>query len=378
VTLLTTGNFRSLTSRETRGARVVLLEFFQNSCGACRELHAPMLAKLAEQLRGAALVAAVDCSPGAATEKICSAQKVAAFPTLRLLFEGGSADVPEAEVRSEGRLRNFVLARLPTQKVALTDGDGPASRRKLGDLARRCDAALTAAAAAGAAASGGGSGGGGGGGGGTGAGAGAGARSRGSLGCAVFFSDKKEPAPVWAALSLSAEFDSARPEAANASTVDDRKVTPLQLPGFVFVFAQTGKGEGGQGVRPGVAADLGVRALPAVVLLHGAALADFELRELKSADVARGGPKRRGEVEAIADTEGRVRGRRLLEPAAVAGGYDTLRAALLEHQRGVGLALRAAARLAAKRAQAAGVRPPSHEESSEAPPTVPIGDDGEL
>jgi len=372
VTLLTTANFRSLTSRETRGARVVLLEFFQNSCGACREVHAPMLAKLAEQLRGAALVAAVDCSPGAATERICAAQKVAAFPTLRLLFEGGSADVPEAELRNEGRLRTFVLARLPSQKVALTDGDGPASRRKLGDLARRCDVALAASASA-SAASGGGAGTGGGGGGG-----GGGARSRGSLGCAVFFSDKKEPAPLWSALSLSAEFDSTRPEAANASTVDDRKVTAPQLPGFVFVFAQTGKGEGGQGVRPGVAADLGVRALPAVVLLHGAALADFELRELRGADVAaRGGPsKRRGEVEAIADTEGRVRGRRLLEPAAVAGGYETLRAALLEHQRGVGLALRAAARIAAKRAQAAGVRAPSHEEASEAPPAVLLGDDG--
>ena len=181
---------------------------------------------------------------------------------------------------------------------------------------------------------------------------------------------------MWAALSLSAEFDATRPEAANASTVDDRKVTAAQLPGFVFVYAQAGKGEGGQGVKPGVAADLGVRALPAVVLLHGAALADFELRELRGADVAR---KRRGEVEAIADTEGKVRGRRLLEAAAVAGGYESLRAALLEHQRGVGLAMRAAARIAAKRAQAAGARPPSHEESPTPPEAALLHEsEGEL
>ena len=187
------------------------------------------------------------------------------------------------------------------------------------------------------------------------------------MGCAVLFSDKKEPSPVWAALSLSAEFDASRPEAANASSVDDRKVAPAQLPGFVFVFAQAAKGEGGVGVRPGVSHDLGIRSLPAVAVLHGSSLADFELRELKGADVAR---KRRGEVEAITDTEGKVRGRRLLDAAAVAGGYETLKAALLEHQKGVGLALRAAARIAAKRAQAAGARPPSHEEPTEPPPDV--------
>jgi thioredoxin-like negative regulator of GroEL len=362
VQLLTTANFRALTSRETRGARVVLLEFFQNTCGACRELHAPLLAKLAEQLRGAALVAAVDCSPGAPTEKICAAQKVAAFPTLRLLFEGGSADVPDTELRSEAKLRNLVLAKLPANKVALTDGDGPASRRKLDSLARRCDVALAAASAAAAA---------------TAAAAppsaAGGARSRGSMGCAVLFSDKKEPAPMWAALSLAAEFDATRAEAANASSVDDKKVTPAQLPGFVFVFAQTAKGDGGVGVKPGVAADLGVRALPAVALLHGSSLADFELRELRDADVAAGKRRRFGEAEAIADTEGRVRGRRLLDAAAVGGGFEPLRAALLEHQRAVGLAVRTAARIAAKRAQAAGVRAPSHDES--VGPAVEVGSD---
>ena len=106
---------------------------------------------------------------------------------------------------------------------------------------------------------------------------------------------------MWAALSLAAEFDATRAEAANASSVDDKKVTPAQLPGFVFVFAQTAKGDGGVGVKPGVAADLGVRALPAVALLHGSSLADFELRELRDADVAAVKRRRFGEAEAIAE-----------------------------------------------------------------------------
>ena len=345
VTLLAPSNFKTLTARETRGTRVVLLEFFTSTCSACREVHAPLLAKMAEQLHGAVLVAAVDCSPGTTTERICAAQKVAAFPTLRLLSEGGSADVPEAEMRSETLLRNFVLARLPANKVALTDGDGPASRAKMGSLARRCATAI-AAAAGGAA-------------GGTAGGASASAphnaRSRGSMGCAVLFSDKKEPSPVWTALSLSAELDATRPGAPNASSVADRSVAPAQLPGFVFVFAHAETGADGKGVRPGVAADLGVRSLPAVALLHGAALADLELREIKWADAAL---RRRGEVESLIDSDGAVRGRRLLGAAAVAGGYETLRAALVEHQHVVGLALRAAARGAARRAGAPGASPP--------------------
>jgi len=282
-----------------------------------------MLNKISESLRGAALVGAVDCSQGSGEEKVCVAQKVTSFPTLRLLYEGGSETLSENLLRSEKQLRSKILDKIQS-RVALIDGDGPTSRRKVNDLARKCGVTLNGP-------------------------------TRGSIGCVLLLSDKKEVSPVFNALSSSIEFDNTRPIDPTASTTEDRKLQPRQLPGFAFAYAETGKGDGGIGVRPGIAYDLGVRSLPAIVILHGDSLADFELRLLSENEVTGIVKKdtkqrtRAGAVESVIGDDGLLRGRRILETKSLEGGYESLRKALLEHQKGVGLAVKVAERLLTKK-----------------------------
>jgi curved DNA-binding protein CbpA len=325
VTQIRINSFKSITSRETRGSRVILLEYYNQQCQLCRDTES-ILSKVAETLRGAALVAAIDCSSGSGEEKVCAAQKISSFPSLRLLYEGGSESLPDNLLRMEKQLRTKILDRIES-RVALIDGDGPTSRRKVNDLARKCGVNLSGP-------------------------------SRGSIGCVLLLSDKKDISPVFNALSSSVEFDSTRPVDPSASTTEDRKLQPRQLPGFAFAYAVTSKGDGGVGVKPGIAYDLGVRSLPAVVILHGDSLADFELRLLSEAEVTgivKKDPKQRsraGVVDSVVGDDGLLRGRRILDRKALEGGYDSLRKALLDHQKGVGLAVKVAERLLAKKAAA--------------------------
>lgn len=293
VVKLTKANFKSTVSREARGNKVILLEFYSPGCGHCQQL-APTLSKLASSLKGAATVAAVDCT---AEQAICSGYSIQGYPSLKLLYDGGSEDYTGS--RSGKALRDAIVAKIPS-RVATIGGDGPSSRVNLDKLARRCAAAAAAPATDGK-----------------------GSSARPTAGCVVLFSDKSEVSPIFSALSSAPEFDVKAPSG-----------TASSAPGFVFVYAKTGTasadGSGGGKPKDGVAVDLGVRKLPAVMILHGSSLADFSSRLIGKSDVT---------AAKIVGEDGAINGRRLLEGQNPT--YEAIRKFLVEDQKAVAGALKA-------------------------------------
>jgi hypothetical protein len=275
---LTRATFNAVASRTARGQRLVLLHLYQPTSPSAQAL-APALQRLASALKGALSVAAVNC----ATDRgVCaSAQGGGGSPqdsALRLLHEGGAETLEAGQavaalqagkppLRALAGVWDAVAARIPSRVGTL-----PASRAALDKLARRC------AAPAG------------------------GGKKRAVVGCVVLFSAHGKVSPMFAALSSSPAFDAAQGGSGSGSASASGGAAPAAAAAATpaaeegaFVFAQAevpvkkkAAGEAAAGAAASAAvdaehadaigaADLGVKELPALVLLLGSSLEEWRL-----------------------------------------------------------------------------------------------------
>lgn len=278
---LTPHTFKGIVGKEARKNDVIVLLFYAPTSSACRQL-APVLTSLAASLRGAVKVAGVDCS---AHPRICESYNVGSFPTLKLLSSTGATDY-KGEMTAQA-LRD-AASDLLVDRVAVVPATGPNSRQQMAKLAAKCGIRAGSIQR----------------------------NSRPAAGCVVAFSDKPKPSLLLRALSSSADFEIG----GNHSS-----------PGFVFVHAQvTGKAP-----FDGVAADLGIRSLPALVVLHGESLEDFRIATLTDAGIKSG---------AHTGDDGQVRGRMPLAAAGTSPSAEDIRTALKKHQAALGAAVNAKVR----------------------------------
>ena len=128
---LTRHTFKQTVGREARGQRVALLQFYQPA-GFSNDAVAT-LSRLSTALRGAALVTALNCGIEAV---VCDAYSLPSLPVLRLLYPGGSKDLPGG--RSGSEIRDAVATALETvSRVRIVSGLGPASRAGLDSVLQR-------------------------------------------------------------------------------------------------------------------------------------------------------------------------------------------------------------------------------------------------
>lgn len=224
----------------------MLLHLYDPAAPAAQAL-APALQRLAAALRGAAVIASVNC---ASERGVCASAGLAAGQdtALRLLYAGGGSESLQCEplARSLGAGRPPLKALAPVWEAISRHtpsrvGTLPASRAALDKLARRC--------------------------------ADSGGSGRSAVaGCVVLFSASARVSPVYAALSSTPAFD------------------PVQAGGgAAFVFAQAEVATaGGEGAGAGssvdrasasaaAAVDLGIKEVPALLLLRGSSLEEWRL-----------------------------------------------------------------------------------------------------
>ena len=257
---LTRATFNNVASRKARGARLVLLHLYEPSSPSAQAL-APALQRLAQTLKGAITVAAVNCAADRAVCAKAGSPGDSTDSALRLLHEEGSDTLDTAPLHSslqQGRpplkalqpVWDAIARRVPSRVGTL-----PASRAALDKLARRC---LAPAGSAG--------------------------KRRAVQGCVVLFSASQKVSPMYAALSSSPAFDALQPlpaagAGAGAGAGEGEGA---------FVFAQAevpakkaAKGEAQVMDREHLdaagALDLGVAELPALVLLLGSSLEEWRL-----------------------------------------------------------------------------------------------------
>jgi len=236
---LTRSTFKKAASKEDRGRRIILLQFYSRTDSVTGKL-APALAKMATSLKGVITVAAVDCTTESA---VCEAYGIAHHPTFKILSAKGAEDY-NGPLTAKG-IRDAVVAIIESRVGIL-----PNTASALASFARKCVVSTGRQ----------------------------GKRSAG--GCVVLFleseKDSGEVPPVLSALSTDPRFDSAAPSSPEG-------------PGFVFALVRGTTGKGGAAET--AAAALGISTFPSVALLCGSTLADFQAGALTPSSIrARAGP----------------------------------------------------------------------------------------
>lgn len=260
---ITRANFRETVAKKARGNHIWLLAFYSPSCPHCSSV-APTITKLASTLKGAVSVGVLNCQ---AEGQLCETFKVGSYPTLRILYPEGSEDYHGP--RTVKAMAKELVDRIPA-RVATISGSGAGSQVALEKLARRC--AFDE-------------------------------QKRSRYGCVIQFANRETPTLFLRALSAEPMFDT------NAH--EDGSL------GFTFVHAQT-KEMDDKAIKGGLATDLGVTTLPALMVLHGSSLTDFKLTRINENDVS----------SLVSD--GTLNGRLVYNGA---NNYRTIKRWLMSHQK---------------------------------------------
>lgn len=128
---LTAKTFAKRVGKRHRGSRVWLVKFYSPTCPHCHSMVGAM-EELAEGLRGAARVAAVDCQ---AQAQLCQSYGVRGYPTIKLLGPDGSRDYEGP--RTAKAMRDALVALVPGDSVRVVSGSKFRSLQSL--RSRFCD-----------------------------------------------------------------------------------------------------------------------------------------------------------------------------------------------------------------------------------------------
>jgi curved DNA-binding protein CbpA len=131
---LTRSNFAATVGREARGNRTVLLEFYRPDGRG--DAGAATVSKLAGALRGAALVAVVNC---AVEKAVCGAYSLPSeLPVFRVLTPAGVTDVTSGPTVNGNQLKDALSKSLiDSSRVRSLSGSGAASRVALDKVFQR-------------------------------------------------------------------------------------------------------------------------------------------------------------------------------------------------------------------------------------------------
>ena len=290
---LTGKTFNSIASRSARGNKIIVLQLYTPASQEAQTL-APTIARLATALKGAVTFAVVDCS---LYPRICATYK--SENALKILHAEGAKDFDTQaliqRIRNNGGGGGDLLKSGKPLWDAATDfihskvGVLSGSRTSIAKIARRCAAKPIPTTAQQQQQQ-------------------QQPTKRQTSGCVLVFSSKSQVNPIFSALAAMPEFDAN----ANMTTASGTSAgSTTKLPAFYFyhVHVPTVAGASSAEVALGDsqatgALDLGVKTLPAILILHGETLDEMSLgAPLTIEDIV---------AKRATATDGAIRGRSIL------------------------------------------------------------------